>query len=80
MEALVTVKDMRQRYGCSGKTARKYIRQMYHYEDPLTAPQWALDEWEKGRERIPEGIRMNRSSKEPERMIVPRKRAKSNGR
>ena len=74
MESLVTVKDIRQRYGCSGKTARKYIRQMFHYEDPLTAPRWALDEWEKARERIPEGIRMKALPKEPEPLKVPRKR------
>lgn len=73
MESLVTVKDICQRYGCSGKTARKYIRKMYHYENPLTAPRWALDEWEKGRERIPEGIRMNQS-KNTERLIVPKRK------
>lgn len=38
MERLVTVKDIRERYGCSNPTARKYLRQMFHYENPLTAP------------------------------------------
>lgn len=66
MEKLVTVRDMSNRYGCSMQTARKYIRQMFHYENPLTAPKWALDEWEKGREYGP--------TKKPERIIVPRKR------
>ena len=44
MERLITVKDIRERYGCSGPTARKYLRQMFHYENPLTAPEWALSE------------------------------------
>ena len=46
MERLVTVKDMAERYGVSLKTARKYLRQMFHYENPLAAPKWAFDEWE----------------------------------
>lgn len=79
MERLVTVKDMQQRYGCSGPTARKYLRQMFHYEDPLAAPQWALTEWEQARERTPEGISWERKArierrKTTGRVIVPRKR------
>ena len=66
MERLITVKDIRERYGCSPNTARKYLRQMYHYEVPLTAPQWALAEWERGREHKP----FNH-----ERTIVPKRRA-----
>ena len=78
MERLVTVKDMQERYGCSLPTARKYLRQMFHYENPLAAPRWAFDEWEQSRECIPAGMnkalvsRMNR--KQNERTIVPRKR------
>ena len=79
MERLVTVKDMQERYGCSLPTARKYLRQMFHYENPLTAPRWAFDEWEKNRERMPDGISKSRSRvilnrKQNERTIVPRKR------
>lgn len=79
MERLVTVKDMAERYGCSGKTARKYLRQMFHYENPLAAPQWAFDEWEQNRERMPDGISRTRTvdilnRKEHGRVIVPRKR------
>lgn len=79
MERLVTVSDMAERYGCSGKTARKYLRQMFHYENPLAAPQWAFDEWEQNRERMPAGISRNRrddilNRKEHGRVIVPRKR------
>ena len=79
MERLVTVKDMSERYGCSLKTARSYLRQMFHYENPLTAPRWALDEWEASRERMPEGISSQRAAviqrrKTTGRVIVPRKR------
>ena len=79
MERLVTVKDMQERYGCSLPTARKYLRQMFHYEDPLAAPRWAFDEWEASRERMPDGIGPARvakilNRKTNERTIVPRKR------
>ena len=79
MERLVTVKDMRERYGCSLPTARKYLRQMFHYENPLAAPRWAFDEWESNRERMPDGISKTRkveilNRKEQGRTIVPRKR------
>ena len=60
-------------------TARKYLRQMFHYENPLAAPQWAFEEWEQNRERMPSGISKTRARailnrKENERTIVPRKR------
>ena len=76
MERLITVKDMQVRYGCSRPTARKYLRQMFHYEEPLAAPQWAFDEWEQNRERMPDGISTTRqiSRRQNERTIVPRKR------
>jgi hypothetical protein len=79
MERLVTVKDMQERYGCSLPTARKYLRQMFHYEDPLAAPRWAFDEWEASRERMPAGVGPARvanilNRKQNERTIVPRKR------
>jgi len=64
MERLVTVKDICERYSCSGKTARKYLRQMFHYESPLTAPKWAMEEWELSRASDPGKTRT----------IVPRKR------
>ncbi|MBO6093419.1 MAG: hypothetical protein J6P40_07345 [Oscillospiraceae bacterium] len=79
MERLITVKDIRERYGCSAPTARKYLRQMFHYENPLTAPAWALTEWERSRETMPSGISCQRTAaisyrKEQGRIIVPRKR------
>ena len=50
MERLVTVSDVKERYGCSRQTARKYLRQCNpHMEKPLAAPKWAFDEWESKR-------------------------------
>lgn len=78
MERLITVRDIRERYGCTNPTARKYIRQMFHYENPLTAPEWAVREWEKDRERMPDGISRTRQDtitrRKAGRVIVPRKR------
>ena len=77
MEKLVTVADMAERYGVSLKTARKYLRQMFHYENPLAAPRWAFDEWEQSREQMPDGIDSKRRVKilnQYGRTIVPRKR------
>ena len=78
MERLVTVKDIAERYGCSGKTARKYIRQMFHYENPLAAPEWAFKEWERNREQMP-ACNIYRQAeinyfRNAGRTIVPRKR------
>ena len=79
MERLVTVRDMCERYGCTLPTARKYLRQMFHYENPLAAPYWAFREWEQDREQMPAAISKARkaeiiSRKESGRTIVPRKR------
>jgi len=50
MEKLVTVNDVRERYGCSRQTARKYIRQCNpHMEKPLATTQRAFNEWESSR-------------------------------
>ncbi len=75
MERLITVKDMRERYGCTGATARKYIRQFpMFYESPLTAPEWALVEWENSRERSQPGFRQTAHRAQTGRVIVPRRR------
>ena len=74
---MVTVRDMAERYGCSLKTARRYLRQMFHYEEPLAAPMWAFEEWEHSRETMPDGViqkRMVDVRGEQGRTIVPRKR------
>lgn len=77
MERLLKVSDISERYGCTAKTARKYLRQMFHYENPLTAPAWALKEWEQSRERMPADKKRRaevQRRKTTGRVIVPRKR------
>lgn len=78
VERLVTVNDVRERYGCTSATARKYLRQMFHYENPVAAPLWAFEEWEQGRARMPEGISRERhwmiEQKKNGTIHVPRKR------
>ncbi|MCR5565992.1 MAG: hypothetical protein K6F61_04010 [Clostridiales bacterium] len=50
MERIVTVADVKERYGCSRQTARKYLRECNpHMEKPLAAPEWAFQEWEDSR-------------------------------
>ncbi len=75
MDALMTVRGMRERYGCSNPTARKYLRQCNpHTENPLTAPVWAVEEWEDSRTVVPVCRRAEiYSRKQPGRVIVPRK-------
>ena len=80
MERLITVADMMERYGFkSPKTAKKRMREMFHYENPWGVPKWAFDEWEQSRAVTPEGTNsrkkaelMKRDTKE--RVIVPRTR------
>ena len=74
MDRLVTVREMRERYGCSNPTARKYLRQCHpHMEDPLTAPEWAVQEWEDGRTVIPANKRKDlRIKHNTGQVIVPR--------
>ena len=76
MERLVTVRDVTERYGCSLPTARKYLRQMFHFEEPLAAPKWAFDEWEENRMVAPAGTSSKRKAevigRNTGRVIVPR--------
>lgn len=80
VERLVTVKAMRERYGCSLPTARKYLRQCVpHMEEPLVAPEWAVKEWEERRTVYPAEISRKaafelRQRQKSGRVIVPRKR------
>ena len=80
MDRLVTVKEMRERYGCSNPTARKYLRQCTpHMENPLVAPEWAVSEWEQRRMVIPADISQKYrkevlSRTNAGRIIVPRHR------
>lgn len=74
MERLMTVKGMQERYGCSLPTARKYLRQCVpHTENPLTAPEWAVKDWEDSRTVVPaEKVELLKRS--AGRVIVPRHR------
>ena len=74
MERLMTVKGMQERYGCSLPTARKYLRQCVpHTENPLTAPEWAVKDWEDSRTVVPaEKVELLKRS--DGRVIVPRHR------
>ena len=76
MDRLVTVREMRERYNCSNPTARKYLRQCHpHMENPLAAPEWAVQEWEDGRTVVPASIaREIQIRRHTGRVIVPRKR------
>ena len=75
MDALMTVKGMKERYNCSGPTARKYLRMCNpHTENPLTAPVWAVQEWEDSRICVPAEIPRTVRHMNTERVIVPRKR------
>lgn len=78
MERLVTVRDIRARYGCSTPTARKYLRQIIpHMEKPLTATESAFREWEERRTVIPVTVSRKRRNEilyKQGRTIVPRKR------
>lgn len=74
MDQLMTVRGMRERYGCSNPTARKYLRQCNpHTENPLTAPVWAVQEWEDGRIAVlADRPRIEVKRMNTERVIVPR--------
>ena len=74
MDKLVTVKAMKERYGCSLPTARKYLRQCIpHMESPLAAPEWAVVEWEERRTVVPAGRQATHYTKKTGRTVVPRK-------
>ena len=53
MKKLLTVNDMAERYCCSTKTARRYMRQMDHMEKPLRVTEQAVESWEMERTREP---------------------------
>ena len=75
MERLMTVNRMRDRYGCSLPTARKYLRQCNpHTENPLTAPEWAVQDWEDSRTVVPAGEKVELLKRSAGRVIVPRHR------
>ena len=49
VKRLLTVKEMAERYKCSEKTARRYMRQIDHMEKPLRVTETAVESWEYSR-------------------------------
>lgn len=49
MDKLLSVKDIQNRYQCSPNTARNYIRQMVHMENPLMVKEREVERWETSR-------------------------------
>jgi hypothetical protein len=79
MEQVMTVKRIAERYGCTTKTAAKYIRQMVpHMENPISAPMFAFHEWEEKRTVYPAEVSKSRkeelTKRQTGRVIVPRHR------
>lgn len=46
MKPLMTPKELAERYHCSEKTARRYMRAMEHMEKPLRVTADAVERWE----------------------------------
>ena len=46
MENLLTPSDLAERYRCSTRTARRYMRRMEHMENPLRVTEKAVLQWE----------------------------------
>ena len=74
MDQLMTVRAMRERYCCSNPTPRKYLRMCnQHTENPLTAPVWAVEEWENSRISVPADMpRREVRHMNTERIKIPR--------
>ena len=53
VKRLLTVKEVAERYQCSEKTARRYMRRMEHMESPLRVTEQAVEAWELERTRKP---------------------------
>ena len=52
-DRLLTAKDVAERYQCTLPSARKYMRQMEHMENPLRVTETALRVWEARRTQRP---------------------------
>lgn len=78
MERLITVADVKERYGCSGQTARRYIRQCDpHMEKPLATTPEAFKEWEMARTVYrPRHLGLDdfQAFRRAETVVVPRRR------
>lgn len=56
MERLFSVADICARYQCKPATARKYMRDMEHMENPLMVSERAVTAWERRKTMPPESI------------------------
>ena len=82
MKRLLTVKEMAERYRCSEKTARRYMRQMEHMEKPLRVTESAVAAWEvertyepqRGCKKQPVRTRRNNHGIAESRFRIPRVR------
>ena len=54
MDRLYSVKDVCERYQCKPATARKYMRDMEHMENPLMVTERAVAAWERRKTLPPE--------------------------
>lgn len=54
MNRLLSVKAIADRYECSEKTARRYMRRMDHMEKPLRVTEEAVMAWEMSRTLEPD--------------------------
>jgi hypothetical protein len=54
MDRLYSVKDICARYQCKSATARKYMRDMEHIENPLMVSERAVAAWERRKTMPPE--------------------------
>lgn len=54
MDRLYSVKDICARYQCKAATARKYMRDMEHIENPLMVSERAVAAWERRKTMPPE--------------------------
>ena len=70
MVKLLFVPDIQARYNCSPATARKKIRQMYHLEEPLAAPEWAVEAYERERLVAPADQEVKKPARRPKPGLV----------
>lgn len=56
MERLLSVKDICDRYQCKPVTARKFMRDMVHMEQPLMVTERAVKDWEQRKTLPPESV------------------------
>lgn len=56
LETLLSVADICARYQCKPTTARKYMRQMDHRENPLMVTERAVKAWDERNTLPPERV------------------------